>query len=183
MHNKPISYMLKKILKIFKINKRGQFFSPDLMIATLIFVFSLIMFISSSTFIFNQVNYFTFISVVDEAAHNSLESIIKSEGLPVNWNTKEIDEIRFFGIAKENNVIDENKLISLINHLDNNYETTKEMLGMGKFDFKLRVIDFNGSTKYESVNVTDNVNQFTYSRIVFLNNKQVILQGVVFGER
>ncbi len=164
------------------LNQKGQFFSPDLIIATLLFVVGLVIFIVVSMFIFNQVNLFLYSTTVNEIAHSSIDSIINSKGIPVNWNTKSLEEISFFGITKSNNVIDENKLLTLIYFLDNNYLQTKEMLGLGKFDFKLIIIDFNGSVKYETVQNFENKNQFIYSRILKLNSKQVTLQGVVSSE-
>jgi hypothetical protein len=165
------------------LNQKGQFFSPDLIIATLLFVVGLVIFIVVSAFVFDQVNLFWYNTVIDETAHAAIDSVVNSKGIPANWNTKSLNEIDFFGIAKSNNVIDENKLSSLIYFLDNNYLITKEMLGLGKFDFKLRIIDFNGIVKYETSQNFSDKDQFVYSRLLMIDNTYIIFEGVVANEQ
>lgn len=165
------------------VNFKGQFFSPDLLIAIIIFIFGLIMFWGASNFVFSQVNNFIFFSSVDEIANASINNLIKSEGVPVDWeNKKNIEEVRFFGLSKSLNVIDESKLNSLIYFLDNNYLLAKELLGFGKLDFKLRLYDSKGVIRYESVKEIIEPNVFSYSRIVYLNDELFILEGVVLSE-
>lgn len=164
------------------VNYKGQFFSPDLLIAVLIFIFGLFMFSGASIFIFSQINEFIFRVNIDEISNASLNNLVKSEGIPVNWQTKEIDEVNFFGLSNSLNVIDESKLISLIAFLDNNYLIAKEKLGFGKLDFKLRLIDSEGVVKYQSSKEILTPNVFSYSRIVYLNDNLFILEGVVLSE-
>lgn len=164
------------------VSEKGQFFSPDLLIAILIFIFGIFMFSGVTIFVFAQIDEFSFKTNIDEIANASLNNLIKSSGVPSNWEEKEINEIRFFGISDGLNVINERKLLSLINFLDNNYLLAKEKLGFGKLDFKLRLINSDGFIVYESNKEIVTTNVFSYSRIVYLNEELFILEGVVLSE-
>jgi hypothetical protein len=166
------------------INSKGQFFSPDILIAVLVFLLSIFLFLNASTFVFSQVNLYQYRTSVDEIAHATMNSLVSSGGVPVNWNTKDIENIRFFGIAKSDNILDKNKTLTLIDHLDNNYIETKKILGLGSFDFKLNIINKNGSVIYESnVTTEKNIeNELIYSRRAILDGEIVLIEGVVLSE-
>lgn len=59
------------------VNYKGQFFSPDLLIAVLIFIFGLFMFSGASIFIFSQINEFIFRVNIDEISNASLNNLVK----------------------------------------------------------------------------------------------------------
>lgn len=175
-----IKILILKNLRFFNISSKGQFFSPDILIALLVFLMGLFLFINSSTFVFSQVNLFESRNNVDNIAHSTIDSLVKTSGSPVNWNNKELDEINFFGLAKSENIIDKNKILSLIFYLDNNYEITKERLGLGEYDFYLRVVGFDREIKLKSINfVSTPKSELVYSRIVYFDGEQVLLEGVV----
>ena len=169
---------------VMQLSERGQVFSPDVLIAVVIFMATLVFFYIGSNAIFAQEDLFELRGEADEVLHATMNSLVFSQGKPISWDEGEVQNVSIFGLAVERNIIDENKVITLINHLDNNYAYTKEKLGIGKFSFKLRVIDFNGSILYSSNRVfADTRIEQGLRRIVSLNGTQVTLEGVVAFER
>jgi len=171
-------------MKCCSVNEKGQVFSPDILVAVIIFLAALVFFYIGSNSIFAQEDLFELRSEVDEVLHSTMNSLVFSQGKPVNWDEGPVQNTSFFGLADERNIVDQNKIVTLINFLDNNYLYTKERLGIGKFSFKLRVIDFNGSILYSSTRTFTNTRlEQGLRRIVSLNGTQVTLEGVVAFER
>ena len=180
---KPMLWIVECLFKPH-VNECGQVFSPDILIAVVIFLAALVFFYMGSNSIFAQEDLFELRSEADEVLHATMNSLVFSQGKPVNWDEDVVQNVSFFGLADERNIVDQNKIVTLINFLDNNYLYTKERLGIGKFSFKLRVIDFNGSVLYSSTRTFTNTRlEQGLRRIVSLNGTQVTLEGVVAFER
>jgi hypothetical protein len=164
-------------------NKKGQF-SPDLIIATLIFITILFFFFNASDAIFSRVDLSESLIDADEISHSVMNVLIYSPGFPFNWETKDFSEIKFFGLVISKNVIDENKLVKLIYFLDNEYFSTKEKMGLGKNDFKLELVNYDGLVLYSSSKVIGVTNyKLNYERIVLFNGQQAILRGIIADEK
>ena len=165
-------------------NKRGQFFSPDLIIAVLIFFTILFFFFNASDAIFSRVDLSENLIAADEVSHNTMNILIYSPGVPFNWETKNFSETRIIGLAVQKNIIDENKLVKLIYFLDNEYLLTKEKMGLGKNEFKLELVNYDGEVLYSSNHVFGASNyKLSYERIVLFNGQQAILRGTISDEK
>ncbi len=167
-------------------NTKGQFFSPDLIIATGIFIFGLVLFWSGSNVIFQQINLFNSRIEVDEVAHSLLNSLVLSSGQPINWENYSLSDINSFGLVHENNVLDANKIVSLVNLLNSSdYALVKQKLGLGKYSLQLSVLDSKGevvlipSSLSGGQIIVGTVLRATYNRIVYYNNEQVLLQAII----
>jgi len=175
---KIVIFMSKKKL----IGARGQFFSPDLIIAFGVFIFALALFFTSSNSVFARVGLVTEEKAADEVVHSVLNSLVFSSGSPADWDSRSISDVNSFGIASSANVLDENKLVSLINDLNNptTYLETKTKLGLGEYDFYLRLVDRGGVEVLGGGKVSTNprVTLF-YERIVLYNSTPRILQGII----
>ncbi|MDD4251195.1 MAG: hypothetical protein PHX27_03320 [Candidatus ainarchaeum sp.] len=169
---------------MIKINYRGQFFSPDLIIAVLIFVTCLGFFFVTSDSIFGIVNLSEEKNMADEVIHSVMNVLVYSNGFPTNWEDANLIDVNVFGLASSKNVISEKKLLTFINHLDNNYLFFKEKMGLGKFDFKLQLINSEGNISYSSNKEFVNTEfELNYDRIVLFDNDIFILRGVIALEK
>ena len=168
--------------------KSGQFFSPDLIIATSVFVFSLVIFFSSSISVFGQSELYEERKSADETAHALLNSLLLSPGDPLNWENGVLSDVNAFGLVHEPNVIDSNKVFALVNHLnsDLNYNSTRQILGAGIFDLKLNIrnsngglVDINGVQLSGGRIASDALLQFSYKRMALFNGSFVIAEVVI----
>jgi hypothetical protein len=174
------------ILLDLKINNKGQFFSPDLVIAIGIFIFTLALFWVASNTIFGQIDLFNSKIESDEASHAILNSLVLSSGQPNNWENYELDDINSFGLVHSNNILDSNKIVSLINLLNSqDYDLVKQKLGAGKYSIQLNVLDSKGnillipSSLSGGQIVSEPILKVTYNRIAYFNDEQVLLQLVL----
>lgn len=164
-------------------NNKGQFFSPDLIIAVIVFVAGLGLFFMMSNVVFSRVNLFEEKTSVDEVAHIVLNNLVLGKGVPYNWEEANFSDVNNFGIVFKRNEIKKEKLVKLIHYLDEEYELTKEKLGVGKFDFQIILFDFYGNELFSSSQSFDESNsKFTYDRIVLYDGELGILRGVVVFE-
>ena len=158
-------------------NKCGQFFSPDLIVAVLIFLTILFFFFNASDAIFARVELSENLIEADEIAHNTMNVFIY-------WETKTFDQATVIGLALKRNVVDENKLIKLIYFLDTEYILAKEKLGLGKNEFKLELVNFDGNVLHSSNKTFGATNyKLGYERIVLFNDQQAILRGIIANEK
>jgi hypothetical protein len=169
------------------VSQRGQFFSPDLVIALGVFIFGLVLFWSASNSVFGQTDLFSQRNEMDEVAHSILNQLVFSPGEPANWTRVSFSDINAFGLASSPNILDRNKVITLINYLNDspNYSSVKERLGFGRFDIKLSIIGSDGNTLFDGNSLSggiiaeDSKAELTYQRLVYYNSEQVILQSTV----
>ena len=78
-------------------------------------------------------------------AYHVANSLFESGGYPDDWTP---DTVRVIGICTERNVINRNKLVNLIDLINNNYTKAKELLGLGYEDIYMNVTDPNGNLVY-----------------------------------
>jgi len=167
-------------------NNKGQFFSPDLVIAIGVFIFTLALFWIASNAIFSQVDLFNSRIEADEIAHATLNSLILSSGQPINWENYSLNDINSFGLVHSNNIIDSNKVVSLINLLNSSdYDLVKHKLGVGKYALQLNVLDSKGniistpSLLSGGQIVIEPILKATYNRVILYNGVQGLLQIII----
>jgi hypothetical protein len=167
-------------------SSRGQFFSPDLIMATGVFVICLGLFLAASNSIFADVESQESQKSASEAAHSALNLLMYSSGQPSDWHLRNLEDINYFGLADSISVLDKQKVLALIGHLndDNNYSSAKQKIGAGKFDFYFRLVDSSGETLSED-GVTFSggrvasapVLKLIYRRIASYNGEQVLFEA------
>lgn len=118
---------MKKTFK--KINLRGQFFSPDMIIAIFIFVVAISFFFISSENINQQISVLEERKRIDEVAHSTMNFLLYSPGIPSNWESKEFSDVNFFGLVTERNKISQEKINSFVSFFNNNYDDSKKKIG------------------------------------------------------
>lgn len=167
-------------------NYKGQFFSPDLVIALGVFLFSLALFWTASSAIFEQISLFNSRIEADEISHSLVNSLVLSSGQPKYWENYSLNDINSFGLVHSNNILDINKTVSLINLLNSaDYSTVKYKLGAGKYDLQLNIIDSRGnilsnpSLLSGGQIVVEPVLKAAYTRVVYYNNESALLQAII----
>ena len=168
------------------INSRGQFFSPDLVIALGVFIFALIVFFTTSTSIFNQSALYDERKNADEVSHMVLNSFVLSGGDPTNWENTPILQSKSIGLVSSNNVIVPGKILVLVNDLNNeaDYSLVKEKLGLGPYNLHLRllnsrgeVISYAGNLLDGGFNSSDSKFSLTFKRFVVFEGEPAVLEG------
>ncbi|MDD4082177.1 MAG: hypothetical protein PHD05_02200 [Sphaerochaetaceae bacterium] len=167
-------------------NCKGQFFSPDLVIALGVFLFSLALFWAASNAIFEQIDLFNSRIEADEISHSLVNSLVLSGGKPGTWENYSLNDINSFGLVHSNNILDVNKTVSLINLLNSDdYSSVKYKLGAGKYDLQLNIVDSSGnifttpSLLSGGQIVVEPVLKAVYTRVVYYNNESALLQAVI----
>jgi len=179
---------IPKLCKRIFIGQRGQFFSPDIMVAVGVFILALAFFWNASSSIYSQTELLDLRKAADEGVHMALNNLVLSAGEPTNWASKDFADINAFGLASTPNVLDRQKTIWMINNLnsDSNYLQVKEKLGVGGFDFSLVLLDSSGSVindygvDLNAGNIAQNPKLLLiYKRVVYYNNESALLEGIV----
>jgi hypothetical protein len=180
-------FMSKEIYKVsFCFSEKGQFFSPDLIIAAGVFIFSMVLFLNSSNAVFNEVNVVNSNKEIDFVANSALDSLVFSSGSPYDWEHSSLADINSFGLADSINVLDESKVLSLINYLNSaDYVSVKQSLGFGPYDLQLRllssgsVITYSGTVLSSGQVVSNYKTKKIYSRIVSFNDSEAVLEAAL----
>jgi len=168
-------------------NFKGQFFSPDMIVAVGVFIFALVVFFSASSSVFSQVSLIDEQRQADEVAHTVINGLVLSPGQPSNWENTGISSAYSLGLAFSNNEIASQKIISLINSLNdsNSYLEAKSKLGAAQFDFYLSLLDSSGNVvSYSGYSLSGGqiaVNpkaKFSYKRFVLFNGTNDVLEAV-----
>jgi len=180
------------VKKIIFINSRGQFFSPDLVIALGVFIFALIVFFTASTSIFSQSALFDERKSVDETAHMVLNSLVLSTGSPSNWENLSISSATSIGLVSSNNEIYLNKIVYLIQNLNDaaNYVIVKEKLGLGPYNLNLRLIDSSGNVISKNgvaldggVRTLDPKLSYKFTRFVVFEGSAAVIEAIFSIEK
>lgn len=182
--------IMDKIKNLICLNQKGQFFSPDLVIAVGVFVFGLALFFSSSNSIFYQAELFDLRKESDELGHTLIDSLVLSGGSPSDWETYNLVDINSFGLARSPNFLTPEKIHYLVNNLndDTNYILLKERLGFGKFDLQINLIGSNGVVLVDGISLSggrlaeDRLFKLVYNRAVYYNSQLASLEAVITYE-
>ena len=168
------------LININKINKSGQFFSPDLIIALIIFIVILAFFSVSSHATAVQIDLYYTKNALEEVSHSSINPLVSFSGLPYNWEVKDIEDLNIIGLVNGRNVLDKEKVNKFVYYLNNNYLDIKSKMSLGKYDFKFELEDFNGSIITQGgTESPDYIVRIVQRRIASYENRQVIVKGIV----
>lgn len=163
-----------------RINQRGQFFSPDLIIALIVFIIILAFFFVTSHAVATQIDLYYQKNEIEEVSHTILNPLVLFGGEPYNWELQTFSDLNRVGLAKEKNILDPQKVDKFIEFLDNNYTALKSKMSLGKFDLKFELQDFNGSIIKEGGTISqDFLSRIVQKRTASYNNRQVIVRGII----
>ena len=163
-----------------ELNERGQFFSPDLIIALIVFIIILAFFFLSSHATSVQIDLYYTKNNLDETAHTVVNPLVLFSGEPYNWEVKDFADLNKIGLVSERNVLNIQKVDKLVDYLTNNYGDLRTKMSLGKYDFKFELYDFNGSVIKEGGYVDPAfISRIVQTRIASYNGRQVIVKGII----
>ena len=165
-------------------NKKGQFFSPDLIVAIIVFVAGLGFFFIMSDVVFSRVNLSEEKILADETAHIVMNTFLSGQGVPFNWENGLFEDTNTFGLVIKKNELKKEKIVKLIDYLDNNYDLIKNKLGLGPFNLQIVLYSQDGDAILSSSQTFLGSDlRFVYDRIVIYENQICKLRGVIALER
>jgi hypothetical protein len=118
---------------------KAQAWSMDLAASIVIFVTALALAMFALNYTMNQSHLQLQSVMMENAAMSASDSLVRQAGVPQDWTAATVTTI---GLASRENVLDETKLQEFLG-LDGN--TTKELLGIGNYDYYFDVRYPNGT--------------------------------------
>lgn len=118
--------------------KKGQIFTTDFMISVAVFIGVLITIITLWNGIDIHIKEVESRREMHSIAISVSDALIRSPGFPPSWNSTNVQSI---GLAKEEYVLDQQKLMSLIG-LD--YDTARSIMRLGNYHMLIYVSDISG---------------------------------------
>jgi hypothetical protein len=165
------------------LNGRGQIFSTDLMMAAVVFLFILTMSIIYSGEVANRVYFLEENQARDQAALRAADAIVLSSGNPANWETlSSLDSASSLGIAQSRNVLDEGKLLALLDLNAGNYSRIKDLLGASRYGLGISVLRLQNKQSLAEFGMQpgSEKNVSVVSRIALYQGEEVIVRVKVF---
>lgn len=140
--------------------RKGQLFSGDLAIATMIFLSALALafFLWNSTT--EDINRAENLRELQKIAASTTEQLIRTPGIPADWDTQWdlVGGVRqgVPGLATSDRIINETKASSFIDFMNSTYyDDYKHLLGLGEYDFYMEVTPYNQPGSPVQVNGKD----------------------------
>ena len=124
--------------------KKAQFFSGDIAIASLLFLSSLSMVFLLWNTLISDIDRDDALRDMENLAVGIAEQLIRNPGVPADWNIYNVEVI---GLASEGRVLNDAKVLNFISLMDatnsSNYDNNKNLLGVGLYDFSLNITDLD----------------------------------------
>ncbi len=161
--------------------QRGQLFTMDLVAAMLLAFASIALMISVS----NDVNQREVEASrwvgLEYDAENVLSQLLYANTEPVDWHRHNYSNVTAVNLASGRGVLDSEKLASFVLA---DYNTTKEVIGIGTSEFYLKISSFNGKTAYYTYGLTPSAtsNKYTIERPALLNATPVKVAIIVWRD-
>ena len=159
-------------------NKKGQVATIDLFLAIMIFT----LIITTVLFTWNSYNakidkQIEYNSNLIKAYHIS-DLLVKYSGKPSSWHqsTIEDNEILIIGLAKEDRVIDPDKLTRFLSF---EYDLAREKLNINSYEFYFKISEINGDDLNPTIeygNMTDSESAVVIRRYVIYEERETILE-------
>jgi hypothetical protein len=118
---------------------KAQAWSFDFMASITVFFFMVAVLLFTWQYVTYQNDELALINNMENSAITISETLIRTQGYPQEWNDT---NVQIIGLAVEENVLDETKLVSFV-LMDYNY--SKFLLGITGLEYYFRVKQLNGS--------------------------------------
>ncbi len=118
------------------LHSRAQASMPDLLFATLFFFIMLAGLFFYASNIQDNDQSIVERRLLDNAASNLAEFIIKNPGTPVNWEyLPDFNQTEQIGLAIKDRVLSPDKVVAFVNQGNSDYALTKQKLRLTQFEF------------------------------------------------
>jgi len=139
-------------MKTAILSRKGQLFSGDIAIATMIFMAALALafFLWNSTT--EEINKAEKLRDLQKMAASTVEQLIRTPGVPEYWipdpTCNNIDNLAVPGLATEDRRINSTKAGYFLEIMNtSNYETCKHIMGLGEYDFYMEILNLTNLTQ------------------------------------
>jgi hypothetical protein len=127
------------------LNKKGQVFSWDMLIAISVFIFILVASITMWDFYRAKSEIIDLRADMEFAAQNAMVGLITTSGDPGNWYVSPSFEVSSLGLVSGRDyVLDGDKVDKLVEWNATYYEEIKSSLGVRKYDMYLSFLNQTG---------------------------------------
>ncbi len=165
------------------LNRKGQIFSTDLMIASIVFLFILTTAAVYGNQLANRLYFIEQDSEMRQIGQQAANILLLTTGSPANWQQlSSLEEVNVIGLAEHQNFLSIEKMTQMKTLTSSNYEDLKEVLGLSKFDFKLEVKSLQNNLIVESFGQEPGLESRVVSinRIAIYDSNNVVVRLRVF---
>jgi len=177
-----------------QLNGKGQGVAIDFLFAVLVFLLllnAIMILIENSN---KNVAEKGLLSEMNSTAIETIDRLVRTKGVPNNWEQKDISETLLIGVAKGDRALDEEKLEKFVEWTQDyrslDYNSVKTLLLIGS-DYYFSLEDSSGNTiQINGVDVSselptnsENVPAVNVKRIVNFNGEEAIAQLTLYYPR
>ncbi len=163
-------------------NKKGQGIAIDFLFAVMIFLLvlnaSMALIDSSNATVADK----NIIGELQSSASQAIDTLVRTAGMPKDWQNKSIDETSLIGLAKKDRVLDNGKVNTFVEWAEEygteDYNKVKTLLLSG-YDFHFKI----GSLEAPSINQPgfwENMTAVRIKRIVNFNGEEAIAEFTIY---
>ena len=174
-------------------NKKGQGVAIDFLFAVMIFLLIL----NASMILINSNNEIAvdknLIGGLQSSASQAIDTLVRTEGMPTDWQNKSMGEVTSIGLAKRDRVLDNDKVNTFVTWAKDysdetgDYNKVKILLLSG-YDFHFKIVNSSGATLKEAPNQNkpinpgswDNMTAVRIKRIVNFNGEEAIAEFTIY---
>lgn len=165
------------------LNRKGQIFTTDLIVAGVVFLFI----ITFTSIYSNEISYRVALIEEEEARENAalgvMDLLMLTPGKPANWEKfSDLNRVASIGVAYAIGGIDEEKFAHLVDMNNTHYEAITYLLGAGAYGVNISVLSLQNRQVRAEFGTeplpTDNIT--SVSRPAFYNGEDVLLRVMLF---
>jgi hypothetical protein len=123
--------------------KHGQIWSTDFTISVSVFIIALALVLLIWRNVSTQSMEQTVISEMQKKLLQFSDSIVRIKGIPESWNENDVEVVGLSSGA--DNVLDADKVSSFVSLMNDSYDMTKSIMGIGEYGFYFALHSANGS--------------------------------------
>ncbi len=172
------------------LNKKGQGIAIDFLFAIMIFLLvlnaSMILIDSNNETAMDK----NLIGELQSSASQAIDTLVRTEGTPKDWQNRSINEANIIGLAKRDRTLDNDKVETFvgwaINYSDTtgDYNRVKTLLLSG-YDFHFKIVNLEGETRAETPtqnrpNQWNDMTTVRIKRVVNFNGEEAIAEFTMY---
>ena len=166
-------------------NKKGQGIAIDFLFAILIFLLVL----NASMALINSNNTTALdknlMGELQASASQAIDMLVRTEGVPKDWQNKSIDEASLIGLAKRDRVLDSDKINTFMTWAEDysdetgDYNKVKTLLLSG-YDFHFKIGDLEAPLEINQPDIWNDMTAVRIKRIVNFNGGETIAEFTIY---
>ncbi|MDI6798520.1 MAG: hypothetical protein QMD12_00775 [Candidatus Aenigmarchaeota archaeon] len=154
---------------------KGQIIAVDLIVSLVIFVTAFVIALIAANRVTDQIKMSYEINLLDKKVQRISDVLIRTEGLPSNWNEVPEDEIRSIGLAEYEYILNYSK-IDRFRNID--AEKVRKLLGTGEYKFYVSITNITQGNFPEGAITAGN--EPSNAEVIVSINRYALIN---FGER